>query len=222
LLTSVFLIGGVLAMVGLIVGVVHLRRRTIARGMAWAGVSTSIVAVLIALGILSVVISAMRLSRSAGGGSGTGFDAWYGKPAPDFELTTLDGAPLRLSDFKGRYVILDFWATWERASVRKVPHLVKLQEEMPEELAVVGLSGEDAGLLRSFAAEHGINYHLVSSPRGVLPQPYSDIRRLPTTFFIDRDGVLRHVSVGYRDYSRLRSHVVEPVNRGAVAARQGR
>jgi hypothetical protein len=54
-----------------------------------------------------------------------------------------------------------------------------------------------------------------------LPQPYSDIRRLPTTFFIDRDGVLRHVSVGYRDYNRLRSHVA-PTNRGAVAARQGR
>jgi thiol-disulfide isomerase/thioredoxin len=210
LLTSLFIVGGLLALPGLVLGIIYLRRQTGWRRMAWTGVSLSVVAILVAGSVLSLLWSAQRFSRSAGSGSGTGFEAWYGKEAPELEVTTLDGAVLQISGLRGRRVILEFWATWEKSSKAKVPALIRLQQENPDDLVIVGISGEDAAVLRSYATDAGINYHVVSSSRGALPQPYSDIRRLPTTFFLDRQGIIQHVSVGSRDYERLRRYAVGP------------
>ncbi len=211
-LTSFILVGAVLALVGLVLGVIHLRRRSSARRMGWTGVGLSIAALMISAVIAVNVTSGIRKARlAAQAAAHSGLNAWVGKSAPDLELTTLDGAILRLSELKGRRVILDFWASWEPRSVRTIPHLVRLQNDLPAtDLTVIGISGQEAGTLRTFVADHGINYPIVSSGRANLPKPYCDVQMLPTKFYIDRNGVIQHVSVGYRSYGSLHMHATEP------------
>jgi peroxiredoxin len=211
LLTSVIVVGGLLALVGLILGIMHLRRRTDGRGLGWSGVSISALGLLLAVVLASFYIStARRFARMAGEGPGGAFRDWYGKPAPEVELATIDGGTVRLSELRGRRVILDFWATWCPPCVQKVPHYIRLQQELPEDVAIVAVSGEDRGVIEAFINEKGINYTVACSGRRVLPEPYSEIDLLPTTFYIDRNGTIQHVSVGYRPYNNIRGHATEP------------
>lgn len=211
LLTSILLVGGVLALVGLILGIRHLRRRSDGRRMGWAGVTLSSLALVISLAVGGIILNMRQFIRAAEGSRQPGFQQWYGKASPDLELATLDGGVVRLSELRGRRVVLDFWASWNRHSRRKVPHLIQLQQEVPEQdLAIVAVSGEERGVLNTFVAEQGINYTVACSGRGNLPKPYSDIEMLPTTFYIDRNGTIQHVSVGYRDYESIRRNATAP------------
>lgn len=208
MLTSLLVLGAILGAVGLILGIIHLRRDAGARRMGWTGVVLSGLSILIASWVVYVFVSnARQFSRQMRQAAVTGFESWYGKLAPDLEVATLDGSSVRLSDLKGRRVLLEFWASWEPKSVQEVPSLIRLQSEMPEDLTIVAVSGEDRGALQKFATEKGINYTIGCSGRAGLPEPYSGVKMLPTKFYIDRDGFLQHVSVGYRSYANLQRRI---------------
>lgn len=203
---SLFLLGGILGLVGLVLGLVHLgTRREAARTTAGWGIGLSALALLasIAFGITYYKFyqDFVELMES----DTTNLAAWEGVVAPDLEVATLSGETVRLSDLQGQRVVLNFWATWCGPCVREIPHFIELQDEVAgEEIAIIGISDEAAATVRAFAEEKGINYTMGLSEDSALPAPYADVQAIPTTFVIDRNGVIQSVHQGYIELEELR------------------
>jgi len=209
-LASLFLVGALFGLVGLVLGMVHLSRRTGRNGLAWAGMVLSVIGVFASIGLILVyypfVKEAIKLSRQmqGSGSTETGFEKWEGVIAPDFSVKTLDGQTVKLSELKGKRVVLDFWATWCPPCVKEVPRFIRLRRDVPESnLVILGVSKEDADTLRSFVKEKRVNYLIASADN--LPSPYRDVTGIPTTFFIDRRGAIQKVAVGYHDFDALKA-----------------
>jgi thiol-disulfide isomerase/thioredoxin len=133
--------------------------------------------------------------------------------APPFSVKTFEGKVVRLSDLRGKPVVLDFWATWCRPCRASMPHLDEVQRRFGENgLVVIGLSvDEDGGDgVKRFARDLGVSFRLGMANEKVL-DVYGPIRFLPTTYFINRQGeVVRRVK-GYIDPETLDSYVLELV-----------
>jgi len=112
------------------------------------------------------------------------------RPAPAWEMNNLDGKITKLSDFRGKVVILNFWATWCPPCREEIPGFIKLQNEYSASgLVVVGASVDSQGpeVVKSFVTQHGINYPIVMAHTKVVAD-YGGIKFIPTTFVIDRQG----------------------------------
>lgn len=206
-LSSLIVVGAFFGLIGLVLGLLHLARRTGRNGLAWAGIALSALGIVASIGIAAWLLpkakTVWREVTATLDWETSEFEEWKGATAPDFTLTSLEGQTLKLSDWRGRRVILDFWATWCPPCVKEIPHFIQLRNEIPEsELIIVGISREDEPTLRDFVRRKGINYPIASARD--LPAPYSNVRAIPTTFFIDRRGVIQEVLVGYHNLESLR------------------
>ena len=113
-----------------------------------------------------------------------------GVPAPDFELTSLDGKRVKLSDFRGKAVLLNFWATWCSPCKVEMPWFVDLQKKYGNDgFVVLGVAMDDSdpSKIAQFASEMGVNYPVLLGTDKV-SDDYGNVQFLPTTFYIDRDG----------------------------------
>ncbi len=131
--------------------------------------------------------------------------------APAFAIRDLDGKTLRLSDYRGQPIVLDFWATWCRPCRASMPHLDTLQARYRERgLVVLGLSVDDGGpdRVRRFADYLGVRFRIGLADQHVLDR-YGPIRAIPTTFFIGRDGKVVRRVVGYIDPETLENYARE-------------
>jgi peroxiredoxin len=138
---------------------------------------------------LSDIIKAARTWRP-------GYQAWYGKPAPDFALTDLAGKEHKLSDYKGKNVLIIFWATWCGPCRVEIPHLIELRKTISEDdLAMLAISNESPALVKSFVAKAKMNYTILMD-QGSLPGPYNTISAIPSGFFIDRQGKIKLATTG--------------------------
>jgi len=122
--------------------------------------------------------------------------------APDFTLTDLEGQKVTMSDYEGKIIILDFWATWCGPCKMEIPSFIKLQEDYKDDVVVLGVSLDQGGprTVVPFAREMKINYPVVFGD-GQVVQDYGGIRSIPTTFVIDRDFSIQRKYVGYTDHS---------------------
>jgi peroxiredoxin len=219
---SLFLVGGILAIIGLILGIIHLKEHTASRAMARWGVSLSVIALVASIGVGYMYYRAYNNIKNSivGGGKENSeeLEEWQGVQAPDFNVTTLDGKQIHLSDLRGKRVVVDMWATWCPPCQMELPHFIQLVKESDaNNLVVVGISNEGKDVLSKFAKEKGINYSVVSSDD--LTSPYKDVESIPTTFFIDRKGVIQTVFQGYRDYEALRSAALAEDFTGVVKSK---
>lgn len=110
--------------------------------------------------------------------------------APAWELQDLSGRTIHSSDFKGKVVILNFWATWCPPCRAEIPSFVELQKKYGDKgLAVVGISVDQGGMgtVKSFAEKNGINYPVVLADDKITGA-FGGIEAIPTTFVIDRAG----------------------------------
>lgn len=116
------------------------------------------------------------------------FEQWWDKPAPDFTLTDIEGQTHKLSDYRGKDVVVVFWATWVGACKLEVPHLKQLRDAFPKEkLAILAISSEPIALVKGFATEQAVNYTVLTGS-GSLPTPFDQVKLWPSNFFIGPDG----------------------------------
>lgn len=117
----------------------------------------------------------------------------------DFTIDDMNGKSIKLADYKGKVVLLDFWATWCGPCKEEIPNFVQLQDEYgPKGLAVLGLSVDDTpDKLKRFASEFKMNYPvLVGLGRDDVQDAFGPIWGIPTTFLISRDGKICRKNTG--------------------------
>jgi len=140
-----------------------------------------------------------------------------GRIAPEWELNTLEGKPVKLSDYRGKAVLLNFWATWCEPCKIEMPWFVELQKEYgPQGLEIVGIAMEDTknDAIAAFAKEMGVNYTILRGKEAV-GEAYGGVEGLPTTFFIGRDGKLVDQSTGLVSRSEIVDHIKEALAQGS-------
>jgi len=141
---------------------------------------------------------------------GPSFPVWYGKPAPDFALTDLDGKEHKLNDYKGKKVLLVFWATWCPPCRKEIPDLIELRKTVSEDkLAMLAISNEKPDLVKSFVAQANLNYTVLLD-QGTLPGPYNTINAIPSSFFIDPEGKIKLATSGLVSLSEIKAILLVP------------
>jgi peroxiredoxin len=117
--------------------------------------------------------------------------------APGFSLTDINGQKLDLASYRGKVVLLDFWATWCAPCRTEIPYFVAMQKRYgPEGLQIIGISmDDDAKPVRQFYAEQNMNYP-VAIGDDKLAEAYGGILGLPVAFIIDRQGRIVNKHVG--------------------------
>ena len=126
--------------------------------------------------------------------------AWaieIGEKAPEFALTDLNGRSVSLSQFQGKVVILDFFASWCPPCRQEVPDFIELQKTYgPRGFSMVGISLVNKQDAKDFVSKMGINYPVLIDDNKV-SMIYGPVRSIPTTFVIDRDSRIAKVYIGY-------------------------
>jgi peroxiredoxin len=115
-----------------------------------------------------------------------------GKRAPDFTLRTIEGKKLSLSDYRGKAVLINFWATWCAPCKIEMPWLIALRTQYaPQGFEILGVSEDDADTphakLAKFGQEEGLNYPLLVGDDAI-SRKYGGVEFLPTSYFVGRDG----------------------------------
>lgn len=132
-----------------------------------------------------------------------------GVQAPDFELVSLDGRKVKLSDYRGKAVLLNFWATWCPPCKIEMPWFVDLQNKYAKDgLVVLGVAMDDSEprKISEFAHEMGVNYPVLLGNDQV-SDDYGDVQYLPTTFYIDREGKIVAKAAGLFDRKQVEDDV---------------
>ena len=126
-------------------------------------------------------------------------------PAPDFTLQSLDGKTMRLSDFRGKAVLLNFWATWCGPCKIEMPWFVELQNQYASQgFQIVGVAMDDASKedISKFAKDMGVNYPILIGKESVGDE-YGGVPALPETFLIGRDGKIVDKILGLRGKAEI-------------------
>lgn len=141
--------------------------------------------------VLTLVAASLALPSCAA-------DNFKPGPAPDWTLKDVDGQAVSSAQFKGKVVVLDFWATWCGPCRSEIPGYVELQKQYgPAGLAIVGVSLDRGGpeVVKQFIADQKINYRIVMGDEQIA-DAFGGVEAIPTTFIIDRTGTVRYRKVG--------------------------
>jgi peroxiredoxin len=121
--------------------------------------------------------------------------------APNFTLRALDGRTIRLSDYRGKVVLLNFWATWCAGCRIEIPRLIaQYRQYRSRGFEIIGVSMDDGGedVIAKFAKTKGVNYTIVKGNDAVA-KAYGGVRFLPQTFVIGREGAIVKTIAGVPD-----------------------
>jgi peroxiredoxin len=158
------------------------------------GAGTMLVKFRVATLLVLVLMPVIALAQESGSPSG---QQPARKPAPDFVLRDAKGAEVQLADFKGRVLLLDFWATWCTGCKQEIPWFIEFDSKYRTQgLASVGVAMDDERwqTVKPYLAEHPISYQIVM-PDADIAKRYG-ITNMPVTLLIDRQGRIADMHVG--------------------------
>lgn len=156
----------------------------------WIGVT-----VVVAL-IGSLWIGLTRVQASALNPTGRPPSPELGYRAPDFSLATLNGKNVRLSDFAGRPVLINFWATWCGPCRAEIPSLEAASRHFGDRAVILGVNVQESPrLVAPYLAELGMTYPVVLDTDASVSLSYR-VRAFPTSFFVDAHGVIIQIEAG--------------------------
>jgi peroxiredoxin len=141
-----------------------------------------------------------------------------GKRAPEFNLRTVDGKKVSLSDYKGKAVLINFWATWCAPCKIEMPWLVALRSQYaPQGFEILGVNEDDAGTPRAklakFGQEQGLNYPLLVGD-DAMSRMYGGVEFLPTSYFVGRDGKIVADTAGLVSKSEVEASIKKALAAG--------
>jgi thiol-disulfide isomerase/thioredoxin len=168
--------------------------------------------ILVALIIAAGIFFGYHKARSAGPTFAT--KVALSTPAPDFSLESLDGKNTHLSDFRGKAVLLNFWATWCGPCKIEMPWFVELQNQYaPQGLQIVGVAMDDASKedIAKFAKDMGVNYPILIGKEAV-GEEYGGVPALPESFLIGRDGKIVDKILGLRGKAEIEDSIKKALN----------
>jgi len=164
-----------------------------------------LVVTLIAIGVLVAVFGIVWLQSSK-------YEPpKIGKVAPEFALVDLDDKPVRLSDYRGKVVFLNFWATWCKPCREEMPSMEVLHKNFAKDgLVVLAVSIDRVTTTKDippFIKSMNLSFPVLIDSWGRTDMPYKRMG-VPETFIIDQQGVIREIVIGPRDWTRLDSLTV--------------
>ncbi|MBI4636671.1 MAG: TlpA family protein disulfide reductase [Candidatus Rokubacteria bacterium] len=130
--------------------------------------------------------------------------------ATDFTVPGLTGQTLRLSDFKGKVVLLNFWATWCPPCKEEMPSMERLYRRYKDKgftILAVSIDSGSAAPVAAFVKKFGLTFPIGLDPEFAVANLYT-VRALPSTFLIDRSGALTALAMGPRDFDSRAAHAV--------------
>lgn len=133
------------------------------------------------------------------------------RPAPAWKLMDLEGKEVTSTQFQGKVVVVDFWATWCPPCVKEIPGYIELQKKYGSEgLVIVGVSLDQKGPthVKKFADAKGMNYQIVMGDDKVA-DAFGGIQVIPTTFIINREGRIVHQKTGAMSHEEYEKHVIK-------------
>lgn len=142
-----------------------------------------------------------------------GSGQFIGSEAPGFELQNLSGEKVTLEQFSGKVVLLNFWATWCPPCRKEIPDLIEMYSENKDDgLEIVGitLNSGPPRKIQEFVDKNNINYHILTNGRDKtagLAKKYDNITGVPTTFIIDKNGIVQHKWVGPRPKEKFMEEI---------------
>jgi peroxiredoxin len=139
--------------------------------------------------------------------------------APDFALPDLKGRTVHLKDFRGKVVVLDFWATWCGPCKMEIPHFAELLKRHGEKgLEIVGVAMDETGadVVKPFVEKNGLPYHVVLGDDYTASR-FGGVNALPTTFVIDRGGHIARKYIGYQSLESFEEDLAPLLESGAPA-----
>jgi len=144
--------------------------------------------------LVTILTSGLLITGCAAGSEPI---ATVGEAAPNFELQNLDGQSISLSSLKGKPVLVNFWAIWCSPCVSEMPYIQEIHEDWSDSgLMVLAINiGDSPPAVEQFLQEHNLSLPvLLDTKKNVAPK--YGIRAIPTTFFIDKDGIVRNKVIG--------------------------
>ena len=167
--------------------------------------------------ILSILRMALPCLLAAAPSSAADLKPWTGGPAPGLELRELDGRGHRLADYRGKVVLVNFWATWCAPCRDEMPSIQRLKEKLagkPFAVLAVNLD-EPESRIRQFLSQMKVDFTVLLDPGKKAARSW-DARILPASFVIGPDGGIRYGVVGELDWGqdRVVSRVVELLPKG--------
>jgi len=155
--------------------------------------------------LLLVVLLAVFILGCSKGDSGQGLSGG----APDFTLPAVDGSMVSMSDYSGKVILVDFWATWCPPCQEMIPVLSKLHKKYSEKgLVILGVSLDKDGLgvLGTFVHENMIPYKVVMGDNRI-SNAFGGVSSIPTLYMVDREGRLVRKLTGYHSFGQLEDQV---------------
>ena len=133
-----------------------------------------------------------------------------GHPAPEITLETTDGQTLSLSDFKGKPVLINFWATWCPPCRAEMPDFQAVHRELGDDVIIfsVNAASQDSGDINAFIEELGITFPVLLDKTGLAGVTYN-VLGLPTTIFVDRNGIINETLTGGLNKAYLEAKLSE-------------
>ena len=171
--------------------------------------SVNTIGIALAVGAICFTIPLLgQLGQSAPGVAG------QTAVAPEWSLQDVEGKKVCSADFKGKVVILDFWATWCGPCRTEIPTFIALQKQYAKQgLVVIGASVDEGGadVVKPFARKLGINYPVVLADEKT-QQAFGGIEAVPTTFIIDRQGQIVKEHLGFADKDEFEKEIKPLLN----------